>query len=136
MLLVARKNLFAERTRLGISVGGVALSVFLIGILLSLYRGWSQQVGGVVEHVPADLWATSDGTTDFVAAGSVLPDSLGVQLKLLPEGETVSPLIVRPMELHRSQDRPSQTFDVQLVGYDPKIGLGGPRVIVKNKNPP
>jgi putative ABC transport system permease protein len=136
MLLVARKNLFAERTRLGISVGGVALSVFLIGILLSLYRGWSQQVGGYVEEVPADLWAASDGTTDFVAAQSVLPDSLGVQLKLLPEVNVVSPLIVRPQELHRSVDRSSETFDVQLVGYDPKIGLGGPLAIVEGKSPP
>jgi putative ABC transport system permease protein len=136
MLLVARKNLFAERTRLAISVGGVALSVFLIGILLSLYRGWSQQVGGYVEDVPADLWAASDGTTDFVAAQSVLPDSLGVQLKLLPEVDVVSPLIVRPQELHRSQDSPSETFDVQLVGYDPKIGLGGPLAIVEGKSPP
>ncbi len=33
MLLVARKNLFSERIRLAISVGGVALSVFLISIL-------------------------------------------------------------------------------------------------------
>jgi putative ABC transport system permease protein len=136
MLLVARKNLFAERTRLGISVGGVALSVFLIGILLSLYRGWSQQVGGFVEEVPADLWAASDGTTDFVAASSVLPDSLGVQLKFLPEIDVVSPLIVRPMALHRSVDRPSETFDVQLVGYDPKVGLGGPLAIVEGKSPP
>ena len=136
MLLVARKNLFAERTRLAISVGGVALSVFLIGILLSLYRGWSQQVGGFVENVPADLWTASDGTTDFVAAGSVLPASLGDQLELLPEVETVSPLIVRPMELHRSQDRPSDSFDVQLVGYDPEIGLGGPLEIVEGKSPP
>ncbi len=123
MLLVARKNLFAERTRLGISVGGVALSVFLIGILLSLYRGWSQQVGGFVEHVPADLWATSDGTTDFVAAGSVLPDSLGVQLKLLPEVDSVSPLIVRPMQVHRAGTPRSDNFDLQLVGYDPKVGF-------------
>jgi putative ABC transport system permease protein len=136
MLLVARKNLFAERTRLGISVGGVALSVFLIGILLSLYRGWSQQVGGYVEDVPADLWAASDGTTDFVAAQSVLPDSFGVQLKLLPEVDVVSPLIVRPQELHRSQDRDSEAFDVQLVGYDPTIGLGGPLAIVEGKSPP
>jgi len=136
MLLVARKNLFAERTRLGISVGGVALSVFLIGILLSLYRGWSQQVGGYVEDVPADLWAASDGTTDFVAAQSVLPDSFGVQLKLLPEVGVVSPLIVRPQELHRSQDRDTETFDVQLVGYDPTIGLGGPLAIVEGKSPP
>ncbi|TMG06053.1 MAG: ABC transporter permease [Chloroflexi bacterium] len=136
MLLVARKNLFAERTRLGISVGGVALSVFLIGILLSLYRGWSQQVGGFVEHVPADLWATSDGTTDFVAAGSVLPDSLGVQLKLLPEVDVVSPLIVRPMAVYRAGGSRSDTFDVQLVGYDPKIGLGGPLEVVEGKSPP
>src|SRR3972149_10678929 len=136
MLLVARKNLFAERTRLGISVGGVALSVFLIGILLSLYRGWSQQVGGYVEDVPADLWAASDGTTDFVAAQSVLPDSFGVQLKLLPEVDVVSPLIVRPQELHRSQDRDSETFDVQLVGYDPKVGLGGPLAVGEGERPP
>ena len=40
MLLVARKNLFSERIRLAISVGGVALSVILIGIPLSLNRGW------------------------------------------------------------------------------------------------
>ncbi len=33
MLLVARENLFSERIRQAISVGGVALSVFLIGIL-------------------------------------------------------------------------------------------------------
>ena len=136
MLLVARKNLFAERTRLAISVGGVALSVFLIGILLSLYRGWSQQVGGFVENVPADLWAASDGTTDFVAAGSVLPDSLGVQLRLLPEAETVSPLIVRPMEIYRSGDKKTDTFDLQLVGYDPEIGLGGPLEIADGKSPP
>jgi putative ABC transport system permease protein len=136
MLLVARKNLFAERTRLAISVGGVALSVFLIGILLSLYRGWSQQVGGYVENVPADLWAASDGTTDFVAAQSVLPDSFGVQLKLIPEIDVVSPLIVRPQELHRSVDPESKTFDVQLVGYDPTIGLGGPLAIVEGKSPP
>ncbi len=36
MLLVARKNLFSERIRLAISVGGVALSVFLIGILAQI----------------------------------------------------------------------------------------------------
>jgi len=136
MLLVARKNLFAERTRLAISVGGVALSVFLIGILLSLYRGWSQQVGGFVEDVPADLWVTSDGTTDFVAAGSVLPDSLSVPLGHLPEVDVVSPLIVRPLESYRSGDKPTDTFDVQLVGYDSEIGLGGPLAIVEGKSPP
>jgi putative ABC transport system permease protein len=136
MLLVARKNLFAEKIRLAISVGGVALSVFLIGILLSLFRGWDEQVGGFVEQVPADLWVASDGTTDFLAASSVLPDSLSAKLKILPDIDQVSALIVRPLEVHKSTDPPTDTFDIHLVGYDPGVGLGGPLEVVEGKSPP
>jgi len=136
MLLVARKNLFSERTRLAISVGGVALSVFLIGILLSLFRGWSQQVGGFVENTPADLWVASDGTTDFLAASSALPGALGSNLKFVPEIDVVSPLIVRPMELHKSGNNPDDTFDIQLVGFDTLIGLGGPIHVKEGKELP
>ncbi|MEO8457494.1 MAG: FtsX-like permease family protein [Chloroflexota bacterium] len=136
MLLVARKNLFSEKTRLAISIGGVALSVFLIGILLSLYRGWDQQVGSFVEQVPADLWVASDGTTDFAAAASILPASLGTQISFDPSVETVSPLLVRPMEVYREQDLQTDTFDLQLVGYDPKIAIGGPLRIIEGKETP
>src|SRR2546428_7341899 len=135
MLLTARRNLFSERTRLAISVGGVALSVFLIGILLSLYRGWSDQVGGFVENVPADLWVASDGSTDFIYAASVLPGSLEQNLRSLPQIKTVSPLIVRPLKMSRALDR-QHTFDVQLVGYDPQIGLGGPLAISEGASVP
>jgi len=136
MLLVARKNLFAERVRLAISVGGVALSVFLIGVLLSLFRGWNQQVGGFVEKTPADLWVASDGTTDFLAASSALPGALGGKLKFVPEVDVVSPLIVRPMELYKSGNDPKDTFDVQFVGFDPVIGLGGPIKVESGKDRP
>ncbi len=136
MLLVARKNLFSERIRLAISVGGVALSVFLIGILLSLYRGWDEKVGEYVEMVPADLWVAADGTTDFIQAASVLPEGVGTQLGFLPETDTVSPLIARPVGMVKAGDDPDNDFDVQLVGYDPAIGLGGPLAIVAGKSPP
>ena len=136
MLLVSRKNLFHERTRLAIAVGGVALSVFLIGILLSLYRGWAEKVGEYVEAVPADLWVASEGATDFIQAASVLPEGAGKQLAFLPEVDTVSPLIVRPLELAKAGDGPQHDFDVQLVGYNPSIGLGGPLSVVEGKSPP
>lgn len=136
MLLVARKNLFAEKTRLAISIGGVALSVFLIGILLALYRGWDEQVGSFVEEVPADLWVASDGTTDFAQAASILAASIGDDLLLVPEIETACPMIVRPMEMSRSQDPVDRTFDLQLVGYDPRCGIGGPLRVVEGKSPP
>ncbi len=135
MLLVARKNLFSEKTRLAISIGGIALSVFLIGILLSLFRGWSERVGSFVEDVPADLWVASEGTTDFTAAASILPGGLGTQLELVPEIETVAPLIVRPMEMSHAGE-PDDTFDVHFVGYDPEIGLGGPLEVTEGKSPP
>ncbi|MEE8346502.1 MAG: FtsX-like permease family protein [Dehalococcoidia bacterium] len=136
MLLVARKNLFTERIRLAMSVGGIALSVFLIGILLSLYRGWNEKVGEYVEAVPADLWVASEGATDFIQAGSVLPDSAGILLGFLPEVDTVSPLIVRPLELSRAGADREDRFDIQLVAYDPAIGLGGPLAVVEGKSPP
>jgi putative ABC transport system permease protein len=136
MLLVARKNLFSEKTRLAISVGGVALSVFLIGILLALFRGWSIQVGGFVESVPADLWAASDGTTDFVAAASVLPAELYFELSEREEVTTASPLVVRPLKTHIRGEDPDSGFDIQLVGYEPRIGLGGPLEVVGGKAHP
>ncbi len=136
MLLISRKNLLVDRTRLAISVSGIALSVFLITILLSLFRGWNEKVGEYVEMVPADLWVASDGATDFIYAGSILPDSAGALLGILPEVETVSPIIVRPLKLTKAGDSPNDDFDVQLVGYDPAIGLGGPLAIVEGKSPP
>ena len=40
LTIVTRQNLFAEKTRLAISIGGVAFAVFLISLLLALYQGW------------------------------------------------------------------------------------------------
>ena len=136
MLLVARKNLLTERTRLAISVGGVALSVFLIGILLSLYRGWDEKVGEYIERVPADLWVASEGATDFIQAASILPESVGTDLEELDAVDTVSPLITRSVSMTKAGGDPDDHFDVQLVGYDPAIALGGPLVAVAGKSPP
>ena len=86
--------------------------------------------------VPADLWVAADGTTDFIQAASVLPDSVGTRLGFLPEIDTVSPIIARPVGMVKEGDGPEDDFDVQLVGYDPAIGLGGPLAIVAGKSPP
>lgn len=132
MLLVARKNLFSERTRLAISVGGVALAVLLITFLLSLYRGWNDKVGGFVEDVDADIWIAREGTTDFLAAGSILPMEGLEQLSTLPAVERSSPVIVRPM----TATKDGTEMDVQLVGYDPQLAIGGPLRIEKGKEFP
>lgn len=132
MLLVARKNLFSERTRLAISVGGVALSVFLISVLLSLYRGWNDRVGGFVEEVEADIWIAREGTSDFLSAASILPLKGSERLDDLPTVEDWAPLIVRPMSVTKG----SKEIDVHLVGYLTEKGIGGPIAIVDGKTTP
>jgi putative ABC transport system permease protein len=132
MLLVTRKNLLSERTRLAISVGGVALSVLLITFLLSLYRGWNDKVGGFVEDVDADIWIAREGTTDFLAAGSILPVDRAQQLSTLSAVERWSPLIVRPM----TASKDGTEMDVQLVGYDVQTAMGGPVRMKEGKGVP
>ena len=133
MLLVARKNLFSEPTRLAISVGGIALSVFLISLLLALFRGWNEKVGGFVEEVLADIWIAREGTTDFLSAASILPlEGVDERLGRIGSIERWSPLIVRPMKVAKGNTE----MNVQLVGFDPQSGTGGPLRIEEGKDIP
>src|SRR3989304_3517416 len=132
MLLVARKNLFSDRTRLAISVGVVTLSVLLIMLLLSLYRGWDEKVGGFVEDSNVDAWVASKGAKDFLAAASLLPidDPQGAAaIKYLDDNNQIdvwSRLIVRQMEgvevkrvgTDTQKEKLGDKMDLQFVGYE------------------
>ncbi|MBA4101321.1 MAG: hypothetical protein C0488_03685, partial [Arthrobacter sp.] len=73
MLFLAVKNLVQEKTRLLISIGGVAFSVLLIMSIQGLYQGWSNKIGEYIHTVPADYWITQAGATDMFHTPSVLP---------------------------------------------------------------
>ena len=148
MLLIARKNLFSERMRLFISVGGVALAVFLISLLLSLYRGWEEKVGGFVEDSNVDVWIASEGAQDFLAAASLLPtegDEAVRAMNYLNGNQSVeswSPLIVRSMEgvrvekLTPTKERLGKKMDIHFIGFDPATRLGGPVEVVEGSDTP
>lgn len=148
MLLIARKNLFSERMRLFISVGGVALAVFLISLLLSLYRGWEEKVGGFVENSNVDVWIASEGAQDFLAAASLLPtegDEAVRAMNYLNGNQSVeswSPLIVRSMEgvrvekLTPTKERLGKKMDIHFIGFDPVTRLGGPVEVIEGSDTP
>jgi len=135
MLIVARKNLFSERTRLAISVGGVALSVLLISLLLALFRGWNEKVGGYVEDVDADVWIAQQGTVDFFTALPVLPKDEGEKLlDQLPSAiKGWSSIVAVPLE---ATSESGKTMDIELVGYDTETGIGGPLKIIEGESSP
>src|SRR6185503_8776500 len=98
MFLLAVRNLVTERTRFAFSAAGIGFAVFLISVLIGLYQGWNEKVGGFVEHVQADGWVARQGTTDFIAAASILPGSMGGDLASRSDVASVHPMIVRPMQ--------------------------------------
>lgn len=141
MLLIARKNLFSERTRLSIAVGGIALSVFLISLLLSLYRGWDEKVGKFVEDSNVDVWIGTVGTNDFISAASLIPLESTEDIEGHIWVDEWAPLIVRPIvgtkvEFPRDPESPGTNLDLQLVGYDTQTGLGGPIEVIEGKEAP
>ena len=141
MLLVARKNLFSERTRLAIAVGGIALSVLLISLLLSLYRGWDEKVGKFVEDSNVDVWVGAIGTDNFISAASLVPLDDTEEFDRHIWIREWAPIIVRPMvgikvKFPRDPDNPGTELDLQLVGFDTQTGLGGPIKVVEGKEAP
>jgi putative ABC transport system permease protein len=73
MVPVARRNLLAEKTRFAVAVGGVAFSVFLIVLIQSLFMGYRQSAGALIEDLPFELWVVQDGTFDLYRSTSILP---------------------------------------------------------------
>ncbi len=142
MISVARKNLFADKPKLILAIGGVAFSAFMIMILLGVYDGVRAQVKRYVVKTQADLWVMQEGTNDMFHSISILPDNLKNQIeRKVGNGSTVYPLIARATQLtirHHNElltkrQREKQKNDItavkatiNLVGYDPDSGIGGP----------
>ena len=56
-----------------LAVVGVAVSVFLIVLIQSLFMGFRDRFGATVEELPFDLWVAQDGSYDMLRSTSILP---------------------------------------------------------------
>lgn len=98
MVPVARRNLFAEKGRFAISVGGVTFAVLLILVILGLYRGFEREAGSVVESVPADIWVMEQDTTDIFHSFSVISDENVSAVRAVPGVDGVIAVYARRAE--------------------------------------
>lgn len=151
MISIARKNLFVEKVKLIISVGGVMFSTFLILILLGIYSGITIQITQFINKAGADIWVTEEGVTDMFHSFSLIPDNLKSKIERKIEGGKVYRLIARATELKVREKGALQTkrqrekakeeegvvkAKVNLIGYDTATGVGGPWKIKAGKDTP
>ncbi|MBI1952432.1 ABC transporter permease [Candidatus Saccharibacteria bacterium] len=132
MFLVAIRNLLQEKTRLFISIGGVAFSVTLIMILVGLYQGWNNKLGEYIRTAPVDIWVMQKGSEELFHTPSLLPITLANDLTKISGIESAKPFNARRLAVSAND----QEFQLYVVGYNPVDGSGQPSRIVQGKSVP
>lgn len=132
MISIALRNLFAEKTRLAMSVGGVAFSVMLILIILSLYRGFQVKSIEYIKSVGNDIWVTQSGSSDMSSSSSIIPTTTASQLEKIDGVKEVDRFLGRPLQIQIKD----KTVNMYLVGYNTDKQIAGPKKIVQGRGDP
>lgn len=132
MISIALRNLFAERTKLAISVGGVAFSVMLILIILSLYQGWKIKSTDYIRGVGTDLWVSQDGSADISTSASIIPLSTQDQIKAVSGVDQVYRFIGKPATFQIK----GKDVNAYIIGFNADDGIANPKKIIAGKAKP
>jgi putative ABC transport system permease protein len=93
MTRLALHNLFQSKTRLTISVGGVALALLLMLALDAIFTGMQRQVTIYIDQSRADVFVAQPGVRNLHMASSSLPASLVAQVQAVAGVESVTPIL-------------------------------------------
>ncbi len=127
---LARKNLFQDKTRLALSVGGVALAVMLILLLNGFLAGMNRQITSYLDHTPGSLIVAQRGVRNLLGATSLLPGDAAAAAESTVGVDAVIPILSQFIIL----DLDGRKQPAYLVGYDPAKG-GGPWRIAEGREP-
>src|SRR3990172_10019955 len=93
MVSVARRNLFQEKARLLISVGGVAFALLLVLALDGLVAGSLAQITAYINNTGADLYVAQLGVRTMHMSSSALPLSKVDEIRRVDGVARVEPIL-------------------------------------------
>jgi len=127
---LAWRNLWQNKTRLGLSVAAVSLAIALILLLNGLLSGVYRQVAQYPEHAPGEVVVLQEGVANLLAATSLLPPGTRNRVAAV-EGVAAAVPVLSQFVILDLHDRKQPVY---LVGYDPALG-GGPWDIAAGREP-
>lgn len=122
MIRLAFRNLFQNKARLVISVGGVALALLLILSLDAVFSGVERQVSAYIEHSGADVWVSQADVRNMHMASSSLPDSIEGKVKYVPGVASVTPILYLTNNVVAGDERNL----AYIIGLPDNAEFGGP----------
>ena len=129
-MFLARRNLLRDKTRLALSVIGVALAVMLILILKGFLVGMNRQITSYLDHSPGSIVVAQEDVVNLLGATSLLPDGTSQKSEVIRGVDNVTPILSQfvILDLH---DKKQPAY---MIGYDPKQG-GGPWELIAGREP-
>ena len=132
MIWLAFRNLFQNKARLIISVGGVALALLLILSLDAVFTGVERQVTAYIEHSGADVWVSQADVRNMHMASSSLSDSITRKVKNVPGVASVSPILYLTNNVVAGDERNL----AYIIGLPEGAEFGGPWNISSGRSLP
>jgi putative ABC transport system permease protein len=93
VLRLAFRNLFQNKIRLMISVGGVTLALMLLLALDAVVVGMAAQTTLYIDHSGADIFVSQEGVRNMHMASSAIPLSVKSRVKAVPGVEAATPIL-------------------------------------------
>jgi len=78
---LALKNLWQERVKFILSIGGVSFAIVLMVVLLGVYEGFKGQFVINITKNPAHAIVVQEGIRDFFHGVSIIPEETGNKIK-------------------------------------------------------
>ncbi|HEY4723136.1 MAG TPA: ABC transporter permease, partial [Anaerolineae bacterium] len=127
MWRLAFRNLFQNKVRLVISIGGVALALLLSLSLDAILEGIQRQVTTYIDQSDADIFVAQEGVRNMHMASSWLPASTVGKVKAVSGVESVTPILYVTNVIEAGDNRNL----AYIIGLPPGAMVGGPHRIAE-----
>lgn len=127
MLKYSLKSLYKEKTKLALSVLGVAFAIVLILVIDGIYAGISRKMTVYIDTNKADVFVMQKGVKNMHMARSYLPVKLAAALEKIDGVQEVAYINYGNLTTKLHDKR----LFSYLIGFDPDGTIGGPVNVIK-----
>src|SRR5512134_1050268 len=92
-MFLARRNLLKDKTRMTLSIGGVALAVMLILVLNGFLDGMYRQITSYLDRSPGSLVVAQEDVVNLLGATSLLPGGIISQVESVRGVDEAIPIL-------------------------------------------
>ena len=124
---LAQRNLFHDKVRLTVTLTGIVFAVVLIVVELGLFVGFTVTTSSIIDKSDVDLWIVSKHTP-YIEQGAAFSERKYYQVLATPGVASAEKYIVRFAQWKVPNGAEES---VQVVGFNPYTGLGGPWNVVE-----